>query len=225
MSTIKINPIVILFFNFMLPLVYIFKVSPIMNILFMSFAFCILLMTKKYSRLIKFSIFYILLNLIVHLMVIGKLRVMESMISVFITMIGFTPCFIMASVLILDYSSSHILSCFQQFRLSKRFIIAVTITLRYIPTFRREFGLIKETLRLRGIPYTIKHPVKSLEYFIVPQLFRCSVLAQEITSAGLVKGIDSPQKRTSYIDVGLKPLDVFLLVTILLISVGGFLYG
>lgn len=39
-------------------------------------------------------------------------------------------------------------------------VVAVTITLKYLPTFAREFKYIHESMRLRGIPFTFRHPIK-----------------------------------------------------------------
>ena len=75
------------------------------------------------------------------------------------------------------------------------FIIALSITLRYIPTFFRELRYINESMRLRGIRFEVKNIIKSFGYFVVPQLFRCLILADELTSAGLCKGIDCTERK------------------------------
>jgi energy-coupling factor transport system permease protein len=103
-------------------------------------------------------------------------------------------------------------------------VIAVTITLKYIPTFKREFSYILESMRLRGINFTIKHPIKSFQYFIVPQLFRCAALAEEVTAAGYVKGIDVPVKRTSYFEEKVRVPDVAVLALFLVGLAGGFVW-
>ena len=75
--------------------------------------------------------------------------------SVYLMMfMQFIPCLIMASILIWDYNSTEILSALDPVHLPKSFVVAVTVALRYIPTFKREFDYIKESMRLRGIPYT-----------------------------------------------------------------------
>ncbi len=72
-------------------------------------------------------------------------------------------------------------------------IWGVTIIVKYIPTFSREFKYILESMRLSEISFTCRCPLKSFKYFIVPQLFHYATLSEEFTAAGLVKGIDAPE--------------------------------
>ena len=58
------------------------------------------------------------------------------------------------------------------------------------------FGIYKDG----GIYFTLLRLVKSFQYFIVPQLFRCTALSEGVTSAGLIKGIDAPVRRSSYFE-------------------------
>lgn len=134
--------------------------------------------------------------------------------------INFFPCIILTSILFLDYTSAELLSVLQGLHLPRVFIIAITITIKYFPTFRQEFRYIKESMRLRGIPFKWTKPLQSFEYFIVPQLFRCLILSDEITAAGFTKGIDSPNKRTSYYDIRVR-LGDYLVMGFLLLGAGG----
>ena len=79
-------------------------------------------------------------------------------------------------------------------------------------------------MRLRGIGFTWKRPVKSFQYFIVPQLFRCAALAEEVTAAGLVKGIDAPMNRSSYFEEKFTFADVAVLVVFAAGLVGGIVW-
>ena len=79
-------------------------------------------------------------------------------------------------------------------------------------------------MRLRGINFTLKHPVRSFQYFVVPQLFRCSALSEEVTAAGLVKGIDAPKKRSSYYEQKIRFTDIFFILLFIFGLVGGFVW-
>ena len=109
-------------------------------------------------------------------------------------------------------------------RVPRVLVVAVTITLKYIPTFKREFSYITESMRLRGIGFTWKKPIKSFKYFIIPQLFRCAALAEEVTAAGLVKGIDAPMRRTSYYEEKATFADVAVFALFLIGLAGGFVW-
>lgn len=215
----QINPLVIMLFNMIIPLSYMFKVSQFNQMMFMFYACLILLLTRKYKRMLKFLIAFAILHFIFFLPADSYFY--NFFAGWAIVLIGFSPCLMMASVLAFDYTSAQILSALNLLRLPRSLMIGITITLRYIPTFKKEFKFIKESLRLRGIPYTLKRPFKSFEYFIAPQLFRCLILADEITASGLIKGINAPIRRTSYYDVRFRAFDVFLCALFLISTIGG----
>lgn len=217
---IKINPLVVIIFNLCFPMAGIIFPSRPTQIFFMLYVSLVLVMIKRYKRLMKFLLVYaimIVLNIIFLNSTNDTLKFISSFLFV---IIQFFPTFIMASILIIDYNSTEILSSLEKLHLPKTFIISLTIAIRYIPTFKKEFGFIKESMRLRGIPFKITKPIKSFEYFVVPQLFRCAILAEEVTSAGLVKGIDYHRKRSSYYDVSLKMVDYILIVMMVLGIIG-----
>ena len=135
------------------------------------------------------------------------------------------PCFMMASVLISRYSSAQLLSALEDMHLPRVMVVATTITLKYIPTFAREFKYIKESMRLRGISFTLKKPVTSFRYFVAPQLFRCAALAEEVTAAGMVKGIDAPMRRSSYYEQRFRLSDTLILGTFMIGVAGVFIWA
>lgn len=217
----KVNPLVVLLFNLILPLCAMFPGNPYQHIFFLSFSSLMLLLAGKWERFLKFVLFYGGIVLAVHLLgyVPGGIGSFWGMFLA--VMLQFIPCFAMASILILDYGPAELISALAPLPLPKSFVVALAVVVRYIPTFKKEFGFIREAMRLRGVPYSLKKPLRSFEFFLVPQLFRCAILADEITAAGLTKGITNPVKRTSYRDMRLRLSDTFFCV-ILLAGMGVF---
>ena len=72
--------------------------------------------------------------------------------------------------------------------------------------------------------FEVKNIVKSFGYFVVPQLFRCLILADELTSAGLCKGIDCTERRTSYYNIRFGMKDALVTIAICLGLVGEMLW-
>ncbi len=222
-----INPLVPILFNFIVPISIIFIYSFKLSYLLLAFSSFCLLVTKKFKRLFKFIIAYSILEGLYYLS-INYLPETSSFV-LFITIllvisIKFMPVFIMASILVIDYKPTEILTVLESIHLPKSLAIAFTITIRYLPTFKKEFKFIKESMRVRGIAYTWKHPFKSFEYFIVPQLFRCAILSEEITAAGLTKGIDFSSKRTSFYNLRFKFTDLLLILIFIFIIIGSILW-
>ena len=216
---IKLNPLVLLFFNLYLPTSMLWFSSMRLHAFFLGYACLILLLMNRLKRLSIFALFYGIMFALQNWMTVSN--AFQGLVSsILVIWLNFMPCIMVATVLMFDYTASELLSALEKLHLPKLFVIALTITLRYIPTFRREFALIKESMRIRGIDYQIKRPIKSFEFFIVPQLFRCLLLAEELTAAGMVKGISAPNKRRSYHDSRLLALDWLLLLLLPLGNLG-----
>ena len=93
--------------------------------------------------------------------------------------------------------------------------LSIVVMIRYLPAMMADFRVILEAMRLRGVPISLKfvvlHPMKAMEYLIVPMLFRSEKITEEFSGAALVKGYASGARRTSYFDVRLAAKDAAML--------------
>ena len=222
MKAVKINPNVLSIINIVAPTVYIFMSGKYLQYYLLIFASVLMIMMGRFKRLLGFWIVYGLMMGVYYLTMQNKGT--EFLGLFIIVIIQAVPCIALASILVSKYNSAQLLSALETMHIPRVLVVAVTITLKYIPTFRREFTYITESMRLRGIGFTWKQPVKSFQYFIVPQLFRCAALAEEVTAAGLVKGIDAPMRRTSFYEEKASLIDVAVLMIFTLGLAGGFVW-
>ena len=102
-------------------------------------------------------------------------------------------------------------------------IWGVTIIVKYIPTFSPEFKYILESKRLSEISFTCCCPLTNFEYFIVPQLLHYAALSEEFTAVSLVKGIDAPERRSSYFEQNFRFSDFIFLEIFIAGLVGDFI--
>lgn len=209
---LRLNPLVLLIFNFVVPLSLMFIHSEWLIIFLTLFSLSILILSGRYGETVKVLILLLILHILYRLCVMNENVFIQTMTMFLFVFIHFMPFYIMMRLLIVEYSSAELISALEKLRLPKIFIISLTISLRYLPTVKKEFSYIKEAMRVRGIAFSIWRPIKSFEYFVVPQLFRCMLLSEEITAAGLTKGIDYPEKRNSYFDSRLKAADYAMLI-------------
>ena len=142
-----------------------------------------LLYMKKYKRLCKVIFITILFYIGQQLLMLSNVEVVQFVSMLFMMIVRLMPTYIVALILMYDYQPSEVISALQSIHVPRAFIIALSITLRYIPTFFRELRYINESMRLRGIRFEMKNIIKSFGYFVVPQLFRCLILADELTAA------------------------------------------
>ncbi|GAB78969.1 putative ABC transporter permease protein [Austwickia chelonae NBRC 105200] len=96
--------------------------------------------------------------------------------------------------------------------------VPVIVMLRFFPQARREFTAIFEAMSLRGITFgpadILRHPLRSLEYLLVPMLVSCSRIADDLTASGLVRGLGGPAVPTALRDLSLTWRDALALPVI-----------
>lgn len=221
----KVNALVLVFINLMIPFSAMFAHNLLMTFFLFFFSSRLLLLFGQAKRFFKFLIAFPTFGGIYYLLMYLQIPHTDVIAMSFFIFFHFVPLMMIASLLFYDYNPSEILSSLQLLHLNRKFTIALTIALRYIPTFQAEFKLMKSSMAMRGIALSWKHPIRSFSYFITPQLFRCSLLAEELTAAGITKGIEHTAKRTSIYNVKWKRSDSLLLLGFLLGFVTIILWG
>lgn len=137
----------------------------------------------------------------------------------FATMIVMVRCVfcvgMFASTMIATTRVGELACALQRVRLPRHGIIAVCVALRFFPTMAGEFCAVAEALRVRGMAITPKtivtQPVRVMENLLVPVMSRLSIVADELSNAAVVRGMDSSRPRTSYYDLRLRAADVVFL--------------
>lgn len=111
---------------------------------------------------------------------------------------------------------AEITTALDRLHLHSGVVLSIVVMIRYLPAMAADFRVILDAMRLRGIPISLKfvalHPMKAIEYLIVPMLFRSEKITEEFSGAALVKGYASGARRTSYFDVRMTAKDMAMLV-------------
>lgn len=110
---------------------------------------------------------------------------------------------------------AEITTALDRLHLHRGVVLSIVVMIRYLPAMAADFRVILDAMRLRGIPISLKfvvlHPMKAIEYLIVPMLFRSEKITEEFSGAALVKGYAFGTRRTSYFDVRLAAKDAAML--------------
>lgn len=136
-----------------------------------------------------------------------------------------------ASTMIATTRVGELACALQRMRIPRHAIIALCVALRFFPTMAGEFRSVVEALRIRGMAITIKtvisHPVQVMEWILVPVMNRLSIVADELSNAAVVRGMDSDKTRSSFYDLSLHAADwiflisfMFLAALLLLVKIG-----
>lgn len=96
-------------------------------------------------------------------------------------------------------SIGEMIETLERLRLPRQIVIPFAVMLRYLPTMKLEMHYIRDSLKIRGIDYSVlaflKAPVKWMEYMLVPILMRSIRLADELAATAMVRGIENHTKR------------------------------
>jgi len=112
------------------------------------------------------------------------------------------PPFLALALLIKTTRISKLIAALSAMRLPVFVIIPIAVLLRFIPTVREEWSGIRKAMAFRGISLEpgaiLRAPGKTVEYMLIPLLFSCISVMEELAAASLARGLDAERKRTSY---------------------------
>lgn len=122
---------------------------------------------------------------------------------------------VMAAYLTFKIPSGKLIAVFQKFSMPQNTLLIIVVILRFIPTISGEVRTIKEAMKVRGFTgrklHGLLHPIRTMEYVVVPLIFRSIKVGDELAAAAIVRGIENPGKKHSYYETGLGKTDLVIL--------------
>lgn len=110
------------------------------------------------------------------------------------------PCGFLAGIVIATTRVSEFLSAMQKMRVPQSVVIPLAVMLRYMPTIREDWRMIKDAMRLRDVSPSlsglITRPGMTVECLYVPLMMAASKAADELSMAAVTRGIENPAQRT-----------------------------
>ncbi len=178
--------------------------------------FLLLALSKEFITGVKQSSFYILLLLAAIFLAPVLPTSIGSVVFVFsIYLRKLVPAVMLCTLLVKTTKVSEFLAAIGRLNLPKGFTIALSITLRYIPTLGEEYRSIKDAMMLRGIATNfwsvVAHPIKSMEYIYVPILTSATKIADEITCAAITRGIEKIGRRSCITKIAFSAYDILVI--------------
>ena len=126
------------------------------------------------------------------------------------------PLLLSLSFLIKTTRISQLIAALSALHLPLFVIIPLSVMLRFIPTVQEEWDGVRKAMAFRGISLepgaVIRAPFKTIEYILIPLLFSCISVMDELASASLARGLDTERKRTSYEAVKMRFPDYIIIL-------------
>lgn len=80
--------------------------------------------------------------------------------------------------------------------------ISIAVMMRFFPTLSEEYRSIRDAMRMRGIAFGGGKVTKMLEYRLVPLLFSCISIGDELSAAAVTRGLGAPVKGRMFVRLG-----------------------
>ncbi len=126
------------------------------------------------------------------------------------------PCCMLAGVIIGTTQISEFMAAMAKWNVPRQVVMPLAIMFRYFPTLKEDWGHIKEAMALRGISLSLicffRNPEVVIDALYLPVLVTASKTADELAASAITRGIENPNRRTSRLDIRIRPADILLLV-------------
>ena len=183
-----------------------------------------LITSKAYRECVLYSVIYIIIaGLMFYIYHIPNTTLALTIVSISYFVQKFVIAVMMIEFLKRKTSMPYVISAMQTMKFSNAVAIPFIVILRYMPTLREDYGYLKDSLKIRGIRTSgiefFIHPIRSLEFMIVPILFRSIRVAEELSTSVLLRGIENYKNRTNIYPLKFTKIDAgYALFTVIAVS-------
>ena len=183
-----------------------------------------LITSKAYRECVLYSVIYIIISgLMFYIYHIPNTTLALTIVSISYFVQKFVIAVMMIEFLKRKTSMPYVISAMQTMKFPNAVAIPFIVILRYMPTLREDYGYLKDSLKIRGIRTSgiefFIHPIRSLEFMIVPILFRSIRVAEELSTSVLLRGIENYKNRTNIYPLKFTKIDAgYALFTVIAVS-------
>ena len=183
-----------------------------------------LITSKAYRECVLYSVIYIIIaGLMFYIYHIPNTTLALTIVSISYFVQKFVIAVMMIEFLKRKTSMPYVISAMQTMKFPNAVAIPFIVILRYMPTLKEDYGHLKDSLKLRGISTSgvqfFIHPIRSLEFMIVPILFRSIRVAEELSTSVLLRGIENYKNRTNIYPLKFTKIDAgYALFTVIAVS-------
>lgn len=217
---IRSKIILLLFANYIL----LKRLFGIHEFIFVGLVFTLFVMAKKIKKGIVFSLIFAVLYIIDQYL----FHLFTDNASSFLSMLSIGGrlmllAFMAGSYLVSTTTTHEFIVGLRKWKISEKLLMMFAVMLRFFPTIKQNYFLIKQSLMLRGkflhFSDIILKPIQFYENITVPLLMSASRSANDLIIATLSKGIKIQKESTAYQEVKMAWIDYSVIVFVLVIAI------
>lgn len=207
-------------------LIFILNISFMIEIIFVIFLSCLLMLNGNHKLGVIYLVIFGLL-ILCNLTVFSEINDSWSILGSFLLIGGrrILPTLMAATFAMTNTHIGEWVASLQKLRLPFNLILPLVIVFRYFPTLLNNTKAIFKALKFRGLITNkfelILHPIKGLEYILVPILVSTDTIATELSSVVFIRGMGNQMPHTSIYANRFQWLDWLVIVVSVLLMIGG----
>ena len=174
----------------------------------------LLIIEKKYTSAFGFTFLYIAALVLTFVFLSEESTgILKSLLTGYSgIVVQFMPCLITAWYVVRTTKIDEFMSAMQRMHLPDGITISLAVVMRFFPTIKEEYSSISDAMKMRGISFGGGNAAKMVEYRMIPLLFSCVNIGDELSAAAITRGLGGTVKRTSVEELKLRVCD-WLLIT------------
>lgn len=103
--------------------------------------------------------------------------------------VQFLPALITAWYVVRTTKIGEFMSAMQKMRVPDGIAISLAVVMRFFPTIKEEYASISDAMRMRGVALGGGNAAKMIEYRMIPLLFSCVNIGDELSAAAITRGL------------------------------------
>ena len=185
----------------------------------------LLIVEKKYASAIRFVLLYISALVITFFFISEQSTgIIASVLLGYTGMIvQYLPSFITAWYVIRTTNTDEFMAAMQKMHVPDGITISLAVVMRFFPTIKEEYASIQAAMKMRGIMLGGGNVGKMVEYRMIPLLFSCVNIGDELSAAAVTRGLGGKVRRTSVVELKLTTAD-YILMGLFAVSAALFVY-
>ena len=181
----------------------------------------LLILEKKYSSALRFFLAYgIALVLLLFFISENSEGIIASLLIGYCgIVVQFMPALITAWYVIRTTKIGEFMSCMQKMHIPDGIAVSLAVVMRFFPTIKEEYSSINDAMRMRGVMLGGGNVLRMFEFRMIPLLFSCVNIGEELSAAAITRGLGGETKRSSLIELKLGLADYLLMAFLIAATV------
>ena len=169
---------------------------------------------KRYASALRFAILYLFALILTFCFLSEESTgILQSLLIGYCgIVVQFMPALITAWYVVRTTKIDEFMSAMQRMHIPDGIAISLAVVMRFFPTIKEEYASITDAMKMRGIAFGGGRPFKMVEYRMIPLLFSCVNIGDELSAAAITRGLGGKVKRTSVEELRLRAFDWLLIL-------------